>query len=587
MKSFAEIQQLFKMDNEAAQVSIKEYKQAKRYYHGTQLPSDVEAGLKRRGQPPITQNIYKVIVDKIMGYKSESIQEINLSGRQEQDKALAELLNDLLKVFSQQEDYDPEIIKRDKELILGMAIVQIWVNDDENGDFHINLQSVPADSFIIDKHSVLNNAKDARRFHKLINMNVDEARFIFGKNVMPQTNQQYDDRVVIIETWIKEAFVDDKTGENYEAFSRYCWNNDNSEFLLYEPQPFKTREHPFVVCKYQVDTKNQWYGLFRSIKALQDYINLAENRILNMMSSMKVFYEEDAVLNADEFAEKAVLDNAVVPVKPGALQQGKLNFVQQQQQIAALSNKVNEKLNLAKILSGLNDEALGMAINRQSGVAISQRKDAGLMGLGEYIKLSDEMDKAIFKKALGYIMHYFTKKQVFKIVDKEIGERYFTINDENNPETKIKVGKFDLIYKTQLKMTGREERFAYWSEMLKSISQIRPDLVPLLLPSVLRDTESPVADEIKRILADADKKAQEAAQNNQSAAQAQELEFQKLAAQIAELQAKAAKYEQQAAVAASVAQNNTQIMQNGADESDKGAQNGFKKAPRAEGVDLR
>lgn len=581
MKSFDEIQQLFKMDKDAAEFSIKEYEQAKRYYHGTQLPADVKAGLLARGQIPVTENIYKVIVDKIMGYKSESIQEMKLSGRQEQDKALAELLNDLLKVFSQQDEYDAEIIKRDKELILGMAVVQIWVKEDEDGDYHINLESVPADSFIIDKHSHLQNAKDARRFHRLINMNVDEASFLFGKSVLPQTNNRYDDRVIIIETWIKEALTDEKTGEIYEAFSRYCWNNDNSDFLLYEPQPFKTREHPFVICKYQIDTENRWYGLFRSIKVLQDYINLAENRMLNMMSSMKIFYEEGAVLNPDEFAVKAALDNAVVPVKDGTLQQKKIEFVQHQSQIAALSNKVSEKLNLAKILSGLNDEALGTAINRQSGVAIAQRKDAGLMGLGEYIKLSDEMDKAIFKKALGYIMHYFDKKQVFKIVDKEVGERYFTINDEQKPESAIKVGKFDLIYKTQLKMSGREERFAYWSEMLKSISQFKPELLPLLLPSVLRDTDSPVAEEIKRILQEFEKQAQEAQANNQAAAQAQELEFQKLAAQIAELQAKAAKYEQQAAVAASVAQNNAQIMQNGEKQDE------FKKAPRAEGVDLR
>lgn len=63
-----------------------------------------------------------MIVDKILGYKSESIQEVKLSGRQEQDKPLATLLNDLLKVFSQQDGFDSEIIKRDKELILGMAV---------------------------------------------------------------------------------------------------------------------------------------------------------------------------------------------------------------------------------------------------------------------------------------------------------------------------------------------------------------------------------------------------------------------------------------------------------------------------------
>lgn len=324
--------------------------------------------------------------------------------------------------------------------------------------------------------------------------------------------------------------------------------------------------------------------LFRSVKALQDYINLAENRMLNMMSSMKIFYEEGAVLNPDEFVEQAALDNAVVAVRDGTLQQKKIEFVQHQNQIAALSNKVSEKLNLAKILSGLNDEALGMAVNRQSGVAIQQRRDTGLMGLGEYIKISDEMDKLIFKKALGYITHYFTKKQAFKIVDKEVGERYFTINEPQNPNSLIRAGKFDLIYKTQLKIAGREERFAHWSELLKSIAQIRPDIVPNLLPLMLKDTDSPVIDDVKAVLKQADEAQEQAAKQNTAAQQASELEIQKLAAQVAELQAKAAKYQAQSEVAQSVAQNNAQILQNGENAD---TQNGFKSAPRAQGVDLR
>lgn len=73
---------------------------------------------------------------------------------------------------------------------------------------------------------------------------------------------------------------------------------------------------------------------------MQDYINLAENRMLNMMSSMKIFYEEDAVQNADEFVSDASLDNAVVKVNSGALSQKKIEFVQNQAQISALSGKV-------------------------------------------------------------------------------------------------------------------------------------------------------------------------------------------------------------------------------------------------------
>ena len=553
-----ELQKLYEMDFEANQPSLKEYEEAKAYYHGDQLPPDVSQALKARGQIPVVENVYKMIVDKILGYKSESIQEVRLSGRQEEDKALANLLNDLLKVFSQQEDYDAEIIKRDKELILGMAVVKLWIEKDKiNGDFHISIENIPASSFIVDKYSVEKNARDARRFHRVFNLNADEARFQFGREITKNETQEYDDRVLVIETWLKEV-VKDKDGKEWLGFSRYVWNKIDG-ILAYEPHPFKDRGHPFIVTRYQIDDKLQWYGLFRGVKPMQDYINLAENRMLNMMSSMKVFFEDGAVDNPKEFIDNAALDNAIVRVKDGALSQKKLEFVQHNAQITALSQKVQEKLNLTKILSGLNDEALGFGATRQSGVAMQQRQEVGLMGLGEYLKTSDDMDKAIFKKALSFIMHYFNKEQIFKIVDKKVGERYFKINDPQNKDSKIKIGCFDLIYKTQLKQFGREERFTHWSEILKSFAQIRPDLAPAMLPAMLKDTESPVTAEIEEILAKADENA---AKNSEQQAELQqkqfELEIAKIEAEILETRARAAKYTEQAELTKSLTAANKQ-----------------------------
>lgn len=85
------------------------------------------------------------------------------------------------------------------------------------------------------------------------------------------------------------------------------------------------------------------------------------------------------------------------------------------------------------------------------------------------------MDKLIYELAVSLISHYFTKKQVFRIVDKKVGDRYFGIND--NPTNMIRPCKFDLIYKTQLKIESKDERFSQWNELLKMLSGIRPDLV--------------------------------------------------------------------------------------------------------------
>ncbi|WP_456237265.1 portal protein, partial [Helicobacter labacensis] len=182
----------------------------------------------------------------------------------------------------------------------------------------------------------------------------------------------------------------------------------------------------------------------------------------------------------DEFIEQMALDNAIVKVRPGALKEGKIQFMNNQADIAALSTKAEQKRQLLKVLAGLNDESLGMAHNRQSGIAIAQRRESGLMGLQHFLKVSDDMDKLIFELAVSLISHYFTQRQVFRIVDPKVGERYFAIND--NAQHKIRPCKFDLIYKTQLKTESKDERFSHWNELLKVIGPIRPDLLPELLP---------------------------------------------------------------------------------------------------------
>ena len=592
MKTYSEIESHFKADYEANFASLQEYNEAKKYYHGDQLPADVVDLIEMRGQAPIVENVYKIIVDKIIGYKAESIQEVKVSGRQEQDKPLANLLNDLLRVFNQQQRYDTEIIKRDKELIFGMAVSKIWIKQDDEGDFHLSFKNIPADSFVIDKYSTLHNAADARRFHLIFNMNLDEAKRQFGREITADaaSNDDYDQRCTIIESWIYECV--NKNNQEIHGFSRYVWNKDGS-ILVYEPVPFLTKSHPFVVCKYQIDDKLRWYGLFRTIKPLQDQVDLLENRIMNMMSAQKIFYESGAVADPQKFASEASIDNAVVEVAANALQQKKIEFVDNKQNITALSQKADTKLNLIRVISGLNDEALGFGGSRQSGLAMEKRREVGLMGLGEFLKISDEMDEEIHRKALNLIMNYFTKEQVFKIIDEKTGERYLKINDPQNADSKIKIGKFDLIFKTQLKQFGREERFAHWSEIIKSVAQIRPDIVPACLPLMLRDTESPVADDIGEIIEMAEQQSAEQAKQQQEIQQLEfELQKAKLRAEITEIEAKANKYNAQAQVAQTLAAANAAQLenpQNPAQNSQINSQGQMKKptTPRLKGQDLR
>ncbi|BAM33085.1 hypothetical protein HCBAA847_1865 [Helicobacter cinaedi CCUG 18818 = ATCC BAA-847] len=430
-------------------------------------------------------------------------------------------------------------------MLMGQSVIELWVNKDKQGDFHISLKALNNESFLVDTYSVDKNALDSNRFHKKQNLSYLEARLLLGENVdiFQNGSTTIDNRVDIIETWIRE--YDEEVEEKF-SWNRYLWHTIGGIYK-YEKRPFKNNTRPFIIARYNIDEKHNWYGLFRDIKPIQDYINFAEIKMGNMLGTIKALYELDAVEDIDEFVEGVSQDNAVVGVRSGALQENKIQFVQHHADITALSQKSEQKKNMAKILSGLNDEALAMATNRQSGIAIAQRRETGLLGLQYYVNSADNADRLLYEKVLSFIQHYFTKPQMFKMTDKKKVDRYFSINtDESN---KIEIGHFDLDFKSQPKQQGREERFAHWSEIFKTISSIRPDIVTSLLPLMLKDTDSQIIEDMEEVLANADKAQEEANKVNQPISQKmQEPEMAKLQAQIEKLQKESQKLESQSEV---------------------------------------
>ncbi|GAA9299859.1 hypothetical protein TH0249_10250 [Helicobacter pylori] len=526
---FTTLQSDFSNDYQKALSANLEFLEAKKYYNGNQLPQDVLNIILERGQTPIVENMFKVIVNKILGYQIESISEIRLSPKQEEDRALSDLLNSLLQVFIQSENYDKAMIERDKNLLIGgLGVIQLWVTEDKDKNVEIDIKALKPESFIIDYFSTDKNALDARRFHKMLEISEQEALLLFDDSVIINYSNINHERIAsVIESWYKEYNEETKSYQ----WNRYLWSR-NAGIYKSELKPFKNGAHPFIISKLYTDESNNYYGLFRDIKPMQDFINYAENRMGNMMGSFKAMFEEDAVVDVAEFVETMSLDNAIAKVRPNALKDHKIQFMNNQADLSALSAKAEQKRQLLRLLAGLNDESLGMAVNRQSGVAIAQRKESGLMGLQTFLKATDDMDRLVFRLAVSFICEYFTKEQVFKIVDRKLGDRYFKINSSD--DNKIRPIKFDLILKSQLKTESRDEKWNNWNELLKILAPIRPDLVPSLVPLMLNDMDSPITNDVLEAIQNANALQQENAKANAPYnEQIQALQIQKLQAEIA------------------------------------------------------
>ncbi|MFC2491427.1 MAG: hypothetical protein ACFNUJ_02000 [Campylobacter curvus] len=559
------IDQLKDILEEATQknaASIAEYRLAKRYYGGKQLPSDVITILEERGQPPIHENILAMLIEKIQGYKDMSRQDTEVIGRQKADRDMALVLGDIIKAISDTLEFSRQKKRNDENLLLGLGVAEVWIKEldasDEWGkkEKAITVSTIPSDMFYIDPYSCEEDASDAKYFIKLMSMDFEDAKVYFGQKANAlklNIISRYRKRVNIYEFWIKEP---DSQSQNGYTWNRYIMG-DTLVLLRYEKSPFANGMHPFAVCKLKIDDENRWYGFFRNLKPQIDFINFAENRMANMIGSSKILYESDAVDDADTFAKEINIDNAVVRVKNGALADKKIEIVNNQPQISNLSAKVADARATAQRLSGLNDETLGLAVNRLSGSAIEQRNNAGIVSLQGFLSASAAMDKMIFLKAIDLITRYFDAEQVFRIVEKDNAERYFTINEKErdaNGDVKIKDGKAVVKNKIKVGMydislnlvphvkTKREDILKHWAEIIKTITPIDPNMIKRLIPLMLDDSDSPIARDVREMMISNDQQAsKQASPAEQLQMQNMQLDLQLKQAKIQNLKADALK----------------------------------------------
>lgn len=525
--------------------SMDEFELAKQYYEGNQLDPYTLSILESRGQPPLYENLYAMLGEKLLGYKINANVELQAIGFQKEDRATAEILTNILKSITQTKEYQITKQQCDLDLMLGICACEIWLKVSENKeDIYISIRHIPMYSLYIDPYSQKEDASDAKYFHKVLFMDSEEAKKRYGDKDF----KEYSSHGIYSRKRVRfyESFVKDTKTNTYD---RFIWN-DNT-IISYEENPFNVSFCPIIVRKLYIDSKNRFYGIFRNIKPFQDYINFAENRMANMLGSQKILYERSAIYNADEFAKQVSLDNAVVGVEDGALSTNKIIFQNHNNDLMALSQKSEQKRALAKMQIGFNDEALGQNMSRASGVVVQQRTNAGLVGIQRFLMSSDLFDKQVFSCCVELITKYFTTNQVFRIVEQDVFEEYFEINGKDG-KNKIQVGHYDINIESKPKNnSNREERFTQWVELIKS-GFIPQEMMEDIIPLVLDDSDSSVANQVKKLYM---KKKEEEAQNanNEMSKQMQELQMkmqelqmQVLQATAMEKEAKAMKYQAQA-----------------------------------------
>ncbi len=526
-----------------------EARESYEYLRGNQLPDDVIWELQQRGQPISWENAYQEIDSKIEGLTLLGQQEVKAVPRRVLNRERVQIINDTLKSFRDSTEYatNKKLSNRDLRMS-GITAMEVKLKvvkgevDALGKPMHeIEYIYRPALELLFDPYAQRPDFSDGRF--------VTHTRLVHASS-LPNLQYRSNEMVRLNRTWYRD--------ENYNI--RFCmWVS--GQILQDIPSPYtKLDRFPIAIRKlYEGTPFKEYYGMYRNIKPLQDKLNFIMLRISNMLGSKKLLIESDAVDDIEEFADGMSRDDAVLEMRPDALKNKKWADVTSTNNIPALMQLAQDTRNKMKTIVGVNDELLGIATSRLSGDAMELRKEAGLAGLQNFLDVQGELDKDIAEITVPIVQEYFTAEQLLVVRDSFTNEPkevpinayhrdkmgrlvYEEVQGVREPKRKnvIDSGRFTFfLVKSPVTRGATGERSRTWAELMKVLQVARPDVVASILPSMLRDIDSPVADEVREIIAKMDEMAQQNAQNNQEQMQMLEVQLKEKMAKIAELESKA------------------------------------------------
>lgn len=513
-------------------------KKVRNYYNGDQLDYWTKLILANRRQPEQHENNIAKHNNAILGFKAERETEIQVIGMQQKDKATANLHNAILKAIRENANFQEEIDSSDSHIsIEGVSVIELNVigsgEFDQFGREHkeITFRELDPDNCYFDPYSkALDYNKDARYFNEAFWIDKEVLyRFAKKEDVDGLTTHNFisdihkDDletinlnrkRCLVIYTWYKKFDATLKRDKIYFTL----WSGNT--ILVQEENPFLFDgfSFEFTFLNRDFDGKIKYWGLYRDVMPLQDNINYAKLRLFNMIGTSKTLVQRGSIVDDDieTFSAEFSLDSATVLVEDIS----GIKDIKMQSQIQQLLNIIIDSRNQINEILGVNKEMLGTANNRMSAVGQERRIETGLVGLSKFLKACETRDKRVAKKTIKMVEQYYDSERVISIVDEDFAQEYLIINQtvQNQyggidyeqtedgklipiSENKIITGKYDLIYTNKLKSTSiNNERLRANVELVKILQSTNPELVQYIVPEILKDSESPSADKIRRIV---------------------------------------------------------------------------------------
>jgi len=430
------------------------------YYHNRFYTKEQLSDLRAVGQPPQTFNLIKLFTRHLVGYYSKVLNDVTFNPVQMQDIPNVSLLQDVYNYINNSNNWRQlgNQIKRNGFLSgLFVEYLNVVYKRDTSGNilkdmygrniYEIVKESVPHTEILLDPMSKKLDYTDARFIHRFKWLNKEQIEDLFpNKNINYDTLESSVNHLNIRESEIEYSFAQGGFAgsftykDNYLIVHSIVRDGDKTWSIYWcgdtiidkSEITYKEVKFPYTVVKLSDSYKAEYYGVFNDVLDEIDAVQQSLIQIQLNINSDKVFVNDSAVEDREEFTEAYKRVGSIIFVDDiNGIRIDKLGSEIQTQFIT-----IDKAFARIKQVLGISDAFLGMAFKYDTGRKVQLQQQATSVGL-QYI---DDALALFYKldamKVAKLVKQYYKATQVLNLVDERVGQKWLTVNPPIiNPET--------------------------------------------------------------------------------------------------------------------------------------------------------
>jgi len=437
------LQDYFSISMEAYQPSRNEALEIMEFYHNRHYTNTQLATLRLRQQPAETFNIIKMYKRMMTGYLSTVINNIVVRATDIDGILLASIGQDTIDHTLKVNNFKRLKTKLESDIILtGMCCRRIGIKDTGKLDDlgmpikQITLDHVPWEEISLDPMHRKDDYSDGKYIHRWKWVGEQDLVDLYGKEKVSQLadNQNTENiagysltdkfkgnftgrykvynNYLVIETQVK-----DKEGK----ITSYIWSNntiletiDLSHLDRFEYQPTLLEYH----------TNSEYSGVMRELIETQKSINQALIQIQLLVNTNKVFVQDGAVEDFEEFKVSFAKVNAILEVN----YLDGIKIENMSSEIVEQYRLIDAALERGQKLTGMNDSFLGSAGSSASGRQVKLQQNSAVVALRYLTETIEFLFEQTGEQILEAAKVYYYAHQFLLLTDDKTGEKWTELN---------------------------------------------------------------------------------------------------------------------------------------------------------------